>query len=262
MFNAYEFTFGGESSYQYDLMIYDFGGTKQNNVSFGNKAEISDDKTSGRIQPIHYGVNYHKTPLEFKLVFGSERALDRFELERVALWLTGHQDYQWMTIDQPDLHHVQFRCLVTQLTPLTHGWLPFAFEAVIKCDCPYAYGYPFEKRYPILGKTDILFRNDSSVREYLKPTLRIHSAIGASEFRIVNKSDSNREFVLTNLPSGEISIFVDNNEGIIRDETSGTNLYERFNLSFFRMVQGDNELEITGDGTLTIMGRFLYNVAG
>jgi len=171
VFNTYEFTFAGESSAMYGLMVYDFGGSGQSNVSFGNRASIAEARTNNRIQPIHFGVNYHTSPLEFKLVFGAQRALDRYELEDVSMWLTGHQDYQWLSIDQPDMDHVQFRCLITSLTPLAHGWLPVAFEATIQCDCPYAYGYPFERHYTISGNTSILFRNESSTREYIKPTL-------------------------------------------------------------------------------------------
>lgn len=171
MFNSYEFTFAGESCFQYGLMIYDFDGKGQDNVSFGNKASIIEKRINNRVQPIHFGVNYHKEPLQFKLVFGAEMPLDRYELESISMWLTGHQDYQWLSIDQPDLEHVQFRCLITSLTPLAHGWLPVAFEATVVCDCPYAYGYPFSETYTINGETDILFRNEGSAPEYLTPTL-------------------------------------------------------------------------------------------
>ena len=68
MFNSYEFSFAGESSLMYGLMIYDIDGNSQENVSFGNKADIIETRTLNRIQPIHFGVNYHSEPLEFKLV--------------------------------------------------------------------------------------------------------------------------------------------------------------------------------------------------
>ena len=171
LFNSYEFSFAGESSLMYGLMIYDIGSHTQSDVPFGNIAKIVETRTNNRIRPIHYGVNYHSSPLQFKLVFGSLEPLDRYEMENIAFWLTGHQDYQWLSIDQPDLERVQFRCLITQLQPITDGWIPYAFEATVVCDCPYAYGFPFEYRYDINGTADILFRNDSSVREYVKPIL-------------------------------------------------------------------------------------------
>lgn len=261
LFNSYEFTFAGESSMMYGMMLYDFGGTGQSPAPFGNKGSIIETRTLGRIQPLHFGVNYHGSPLQFKLVFGSlEEHLDRYEMENIAHWLTGYQDYQWLSIDQPDLERVQFRCLITQLTPLHHGWLPYAFEATVVCDCPYAYGFPFEYQYDISGATDILFRNDSSVREYIKPTL-IYAPTSGDTLSIVNHDDNDREFRLTGIPSST-NVIVDNRNGIIQETIGKTNLYDGFNLNFFRFVHGDNNLTVTGNGTLTITGRLLYNVAG
>lgn len=273
MFNSYEFTFNGESSSMYGLMIYDFDGKGQDDVSFGTKASIIETRTKRRIAPIHFGVDYHDKPLEFTLVFGSNRYMDRFELEDISLWLLGHQDYKWLSIDQPDLYRVQFRCLVTELTPLTLGWLPIAFEAKIRCDCPYAYSFPFEQQYVIRGETNILFRNEGSTLAYLKPTLTFIPTTGTTELSIINTNDKNREFSLSNLPSGDIIISIDNTNGIISatdyiqtfssdPQNSAYNLYGGFNLNFFRLVHGDNNLIVSGDGILTISGRFLHNVAG
>lgn len=259
-FNSYEFTFAGESSAMYGLMIYDFGGISQDKVSFGNTASIVESRTNNRIRPIHFGVNYHKSPLQFKLVFGSSRALDRYEMESISMWLTGHQNYQWLSIDQPDLSHVEFHCLVTRLTPLHHGWLPVAFEATVLCDCPYAYGLPFEYNYQIDGTYDILIRNNSSVREYIKPTIKFQPKSGGF-LQIFNHNDNNREFLLESLPYSTV-ILVDNENCIIRDEEYGYNLYGSFNMNFFRLVQGDNNLTVSAKGLLTISGRFLHNVAG
>lgn len=263
MFNAYEFMYAGESSYQYGLMIYDFDGKGQNDVAFGNKASIIETRINNRIRPIHFGVNYHKYPLEFKLVFGSERVLDRYEMENISFWLTGHQDYQWLSIDQPDMELFQFKCLITELTPITHGWLPVAFEATVVCDCPYAYGFEFNKQYPINGATDILFRNESSVREFIKPFIYYDPMGNFDKLSIVNHSDNDREFLIENIPaSSGIHMTIDNENGIIQETVYGYNMYDGFNLNFFRFVHGDNNLTVTGKGTLTFSGRFLYNVAG
>ena len=260
-FNSYEFSLAGESSYQYGLMLYDFGGTGQSNVNFGNQASIVETRTNLRIQPLHFGVNYHQKPLEFKLVFGAEEPLDRYELENISMWLTGHQRYQWLSIDQPDLEFVQFYCLITRLTPLAHGWLPVAFEADVVCDCPYAYGLPFEKQYTINGKTEILFRNNSSVHEYIKPIISFHPSTGTTKLSIVNLDDERREFLLDRIPASVSSIEIDNLNGIIQETVNSINLYDGFNLNFFRLVHGDNHLVVTGNGTLTISGRFLHNVS-
>ena len=114
MFNCYEFTFDGESSAMYGLMVYDIGGRGQSDVSFGNKASIVETRTNNRIQPIYFGTNYHSKPLEFKLVLGAERELDRYELEDFAYWLTGRKEYKWLSFGQQDMEQLQFRCMGTE----------------------------------------------------------------------------------------------------------------------------------------------------
>lgn len=262
MFYSYEFTFAGISCLQHGLMIYDIGSEKQNAVSFANKADIVEARTVNRIRPIHYGVNYHEDPLEFTLVFGSEEEyLDRFDFEAVSMWLTGHQQYQWLTIDQPDLEHVQFRCICTELTPIFNSWLPIAFEAKFRCDCPYAYGRVFQETYSLQGTHNITFRNGGSVREYLRPTLTIVTSSGATSFSIINHSDNDRMLEFTNLPGNGTTIVVDNENGIIT-ELGGVDMYSRCNLNFFRLLPGDNDITINGYGELVISGRFMHNVGG
>ena len=260
-FYSCEFTFDGESSYMHGLMLCGFGGSKQNNVSFGNEANIIESKTNKRIQPIHLGVNYNNTPLQFKLIFGAERALDRYELEDIGMWLTGHQNYKWLTIDQPDLSNVAFRCIITKLTPLQYGGYPAAFEATVRCDCPYAYSYPFEMSYTIRNVTNILFRNESSIHEYFKPIITFQPT-SQSNLSIVNNDDNDREFLIDYSMTNSMFVSVDNVNGIILETNHGTNLYPYFNMNFLRLVHGDNHLTVTGNGLLKISGRFLYNVAG
>lgn len=261
LFNSYEFSFDGESSLMYGLMLYDIGGTGQDDVSFGNKASIIETRTNNRIQPLHFGVNYHNEPLKFTLVFGTDRPLDRYEMEDISLWLTGHQDYRWLSIDQPDMENFQFRCIITELKPITDGWLPYAFQATVVCDCPYAYGFPFEYQYTISEPTDILFRNESTTRALLRPMLQFQAGNDSGCISIVNHNDNDREFLITEVPALS-NVVIDNNNGILQDTVYGTNLYDKFNLNFFRLVHGDNNLTINGTGILTISGRFLYNVAG
>ncbi len=207
-------------------------------------------------------MDQHQKPLEFTLVFGSDEPLDRFDFERISYWLTGHQEYQWLTIDQPDLDHVAFRCLITKLTPISYGWLPYAFEATVTCDCPYAYGPRFEETYDVSGSRAVVFQNRSSVRDYLKPELLIQMKSGATKFELIDHSDGDRAFVLDGLPAAGLTISVDNDRRIITDSLGEYNLYRFFNLTFFRLVPGDNELEIRGDCSVTISGRTLHNVAG
>lgn len=263
MFNSYDFTYAGESSLLYGLNIYDISGFSQDNVAFGNKASIVETRLPNRITPIHFGVNYNMAPLEFNLVFGAQKALDRYDLEVISYWLLGKQDYQWLTIDQPDLADVEFRCLITELTPISIGWIPYAFQAHVICDCPYAYSHEFEWEIPINGADMVYVNNDSTVHEYIKPTITFTRVDNTDPVcQITNRSDNNRLCKLSPLPSTALQVYIDNENGILVDQTSGTNLYENFNMNFFRLVPGENQLYMRGTGTYVIKGRFYRNVAG
>lgn len=259
MFDGYEFIFAGQSSAMFGVMLYDIGGTGQSPVSFGNRASVVNASTTGRVKPIHFGVNYHDKPLEFKLVFGALEPMDRFRTEEIAMWLTGYQDYQWLYIEQPDLAHVAYRCLFTDLRPIHHGWLPVAFEASVLCDCPYAYGLPFRYQHEAGETGGLTVRNGGSAKEFIRPRLT-YKTLNGGALRIVNHSDGDREFLLEDIPTGDLNIVVDNENGIILEEKHGYNLYDGFNLNFLRLVPGDNRLSVTGNGSLTIEGRPLYNV--
>lgn len=259
MYKSYEFTFAEIPASLYGMFVADIGGKKHSDNDFGNKANIVETRIANRITPLHYGVKYHDSPLSFTLIFGSESYMDRYQLQEVSNWLTGYQDYQWLSIDQPDMEHIQFRCLIQKLTPISVGWFPVAFEAQVVCDCSYGYGYPCEETYDITEKKKVRFYNDSTIRETIKPDIRIDLSSGCTEFAIKNRTTGS-VFELSGLPAGGITILVDNENGILTDENGEYDLYDHFNFGFFELASGDNELLFKGSGNVTINWRCLYNV--
>lgn len=259
MFRTYEFTYAGIPASAFGMFVCDLGSKKHSDNKFGNSANIVETRIANRITPLHYGVRYHDTPLEFSLIFGAERELDRYELQEVSKWLTGYQQYQWLSIDQPDMEHIQFRCLIRDLTPISIKWIPVAFEAVIVCDCPYGYSYPFEEKITLNGTVSHRFYNDSNIRDALRPSLRIELDQDCKNFTVTNKTTGS-SMRFTGLPSGGIVILADNENEILRDENGEYDLYDYFNFQFFDLASGDNDLLFEGNGTVIISGRYLYNV--
>ena len=258
MYRSYEFTFAGVPSSTFGMFVCDIGSKRHGDNAFGNRANIVEQRLAHRIRPLHYGVRYHDEPLSFTLIFGGKQDMDRFQMQAVAKWLTGYQDYQWLSIDQPDLEHVQFRCLIQSLTPISVGWLPVAFEARVVCDCPYGYSYPFRKSYTISGTESFTFYNDSTCRALLKPTLKIELVSRCTSFSLANQR-TGQTMAFSELPNGGVSITVDNENELITEENYGADIYNHFNYVFFGLEPGDNEIEVVGNGILTISGRFLYN---
>lgn len=259
MFNTYEFTYAGMPASLYGMYVADIGSKKHSANPFGTKANLIETRIANRIKPIHFGVRYHDEPLSFPLIFGADHILDRYEMQAVSKWLMGYQEYQWLTIDQPDMEGIQFRCFVRELTPIHHVWLPMAFEASIVCDCPYGYSPPFERFFQVSGTSTVLFHNNSTCRERLKPILTATLNANCTNFSVENQTTGGKtEF--TNLPSGGLIVQVDNENGVITEQGSGYDLYDCFNFGFLEMEPGDNTLVLTGTGAFTISGRYLYNV--
>ena len=156
MFKSYEFTYAGMPASMFGMYIADMSSNKHSANSFGNKANLVETRLANRVAPIHYGVRYNDSPLSFTLIFGADHKLDRYEMQAVSKWLTGYQEYQWLSIDQPDMEHIQFRCLVQELTPIHLSWVPMAFEAKIICDCPYGYSWDLRRLMSIASRADLL----------------------------------------------------------------------------------------------------------
>lgn len=259
MYKSYQFTFANTPASMFRMFVCDIGSKQHSDNAFGNEANIVETRLPRRITPLHYGVRYHDKPLEFTLIFGAEQELDRYQLQEISNWLTGYQDYQWLSIDQPDMSHIQFHCLIQSLTPISIKWIPVAFEAKIICDCPYGYSYPFEEVITLDGTTNFRFYNDSTIREMLKPNVKIELNPDCTSFSITNKT-TGAVVRFTGLPAGGIVIQMDNENEIIYDSTETYDLYDYFNFQFLNLVSGDNDLLLEGSGKVTISGRYLYNV--
>lgn len=119
--------------------------------------------------------------------------------------------------------------------------------------------YPFAKTYQISGGTAVRFYNDSTCMEKLRPEMLVTLAAGCTSFAVKNKT-TGAEMRFDNLPGSSLSIRVDNENQVVTEEVSGYDLYEHFNFVFLELEPGDNELVFTGTGSVTISGRYLYNV--
>lgn len=249
---------------EYDLMMYDIGGTSNSSGKFASGVSIMEDKTAYRYTPFFYGTKI-EDKLKFQLVFGvnqdridQDKYLERDELEAIATWLTGHNRYKWLYINQNDLTQIGYRCIITGLDLIEFGMVPYALRATVECDSPYAYLPPQSFEYNIDGTARIRFFNDSGHNGYYMPKLEISPT--TRNFKIKNITDGNREFAFTNIPTSVSTIDVDNEYEIISFRDEEINPYLYFNYKFLRLVRGVNELQITGKGKLKILCEFPVNV--
>lgn len=267
-FSGSEFIFNGVHCLQHDLMLYDIGAYKQKeDISFSSAGKLITDSISREPSTLLYGTQANN-PLTFDLVFCATPArmeqnipFDRFEIESISSWLTGHDTWKWLKIIQPDLLDVQFKCLITELKTATFGSNPWAFSCTVTCDSPYAYRSEQISEYVCTGaQTDISFRNRSSYNGLYYPKLEI-TLKGATSVEIINHSNKNVNFKFENLPASVRTITVDNKSKVITN-SADLNIYSCFNFGYLGLVRGQNKLSILGNCTLKFICNFLVNVGG
>lgn len=266
-FYGTEFIFDGTSSYEYGLCLYyQINNTTQGDTEFASNVKMSEDRPARRSSSYCYGGTLEDS-LEFKLVFGvtEERKeahghFDRWEMQKIASWLTGHRDYKWLQIVQDDLGSVRYRCYITDLKAVEVSSMHWGFECTVTCDSPYGYLAPQEYVYEVDGSLEVTLHSYSSSNDPYFPAVSVQSLDGDS-MSIKNLTDSNREFSLNGIPTGSGTINLDAEHGILSCE-SGVNLYPYCNFKFPRLLRGDNELVLTGTGTFIFQCEFPVNVGG
>ena len=248
-------------------MVYDFDSAKQGDTILPSAGEIIKDSIEGRYKSFLYGLKQN-APLEFNFVFGPNMESidahdppDRWEIEAIASWLTGHDEYMWLEIEQPDLETVRYRCIVTELKLLASGLEPWAFSCKVSCDSPFAYLYPETFTYNIPGARTVNLFSRSAYSGYYMPKLDLRFS-GGSSISIINTSDNSRIFEFRGLPTGSpLSISVDN-ENMVITNSLGLDLYPYFNMNFFRLKRGDNNLIFAGNCNVSIICEFPANIGG
>ena len=251
---------------EFELMLYDVGGDTQGGGAFASTVSIIEEVVGNRWKPYFYGVRYEKK-LEMEIVFGvnqrrldAEKYLDRYEIDEIASWLTGHDGYRWLEIEQEDMEYIRYRCIISDLSIVSYGHIPWAMKATIICDSPYGYLYPQEFEYEIDGETEFEFVNESSHNGYYMPMVEIRPA-GGNTFSIQNMTDGGRTMTFTNLPETVGSITVDCDTCVITNDRD-LNLYQYFNFQYLRLARGYNTIKATGNGTLIIRCEFPINAGG
>lgn len=267
-FHGCSFSFDGIPCEEYGLMVYDFSSYAQGDIPLPSAGEPVTERLERKYRSFLYGLKQN-APLEFSFVFGLQEPsidahdpLDRWDIEVIASWLTGHDTYRWLEIEQPDMETFRYRCVISELRIVTSGMESWAFSCKASCDSSFAYLHPQTVSYQARGgpQTVSLF-NRSTYNGYYYPLTEMRFS-GGDFCRITNHSDGGRVFSLEGLPKGApLTVWVDHDNQVITNSL-GINLYSHCNLQFFRLRRGDNELVLEGDCEIVISCEFPVNVGG
>ena len=95
---------------------------------------------------------------------------------------------------------------------------------------------------------------------YYYPEIEIEMPTGG-DFSIINDTDGGRISGFSSVPESVTKIHVDNDHCLITNNQD-LNIYPYFNMKFFRLKRGYNNLRVTGNGVLRLICEFPVNPGG
>lgn len=241
------FCFDDKMSEIYDLRILDFNPSNPTNSPTGGEVSIKEEWIYRLPKPYFYG-RYYQSVLEFDFTVGSFNYIDGQTRHAIESWLIGRSTYLPLRIVQDDIEDVVYNCIITKSTQNYVGNLNYGLNLHAVCSSPWA-----EKIQPTLTKTyagglsteTFSYLNSSAYNGYNRPTITFTMDATATYFSIINASDNNREFRFDALSPLE-TITVDNERGIITSSIVGQLRIANFNKNFLRLIQGINNLTLSG----------------
>lgn len=247
-FRGTTISFNGVNSTRYNLYLCNVGngldrqlGTGRSfSMEDGNLISVDDDNPTFDIQLVK--LNKH----------GDPSPITDTELFEIKRWLYSPKDFKPLMIDrQPTVYYGMFVGGQIWQNECNQGYLTLQFQL----NSGHAYTTQQNSVYRVNGTKTINLRSKHNYELYNKIDIEIELTSGNS-FTIENLS-SGQKMILTNIPSDtkHIRIYNEDMEQIIDLDNPTKLIRGCFNKVFIHLVNGDNEIKITGNGIVKFISQ-------
>ena len=247
-FRGTTISFNGVNSTRYSLYLCNVGngldrqlGTGRSfSMDDGNLISVDDDNPTFDIQLVK--LNKH----------GDPSPITDTELFEIKRWLYSPKDFKPLMIDrQPTVYYGMFVGGQIWQNECNQGYLTLQFQL----NSGHAYTTQQNSVYRVNGTKTINLRSKHNYELYNKIDIEIELTSGNS-FTIENLS-SGQKMTLTNIPSDtkHIRIYNEDMEQIIDLDNPTKLIRGCFNKVFIHLVNGDNEIKITGNGIVKFISQ-------
>lgn len=247
-FRGTTISFNGVNSTRYNLYLCNVGngldrqlGTGRSfSMEDGNLISVDDDNPTFDIQLVK--LNKH----------GDPSPITDTELFEIKRWLYSPKDFKPLMIDrQPTVYYGMFVGGQIWQNECNQGYLTLQF----RLNSGHAYTTQQNSVYRVNGTKTINLRSKHNYELYNKIDIEIELTSGNS-FTIENLS-SGQKMILTNIPSDtkHIRIYNEDMEQIIDLDNPTKLIRGCFNKVFIHLVNGDNEIKITGNGIVKFISQ-------
>lgn len=272
-FHGTSMIFDGIACEEMGLVMYEFDNYRQEPTKFSSSLAIQEDRIGGRYRSLFYGGTVNE-PLVYKMVLcvREDKAmrgehLDRWDLQKIASWLTGHTEYKWLHIVQRDMKDVRYRCIFSELEVIEVAGNAWGVSCKVTCDSPYAYltprSYSFTATKSNAATGTIM--SESTHNGFYYPKLTIKPSTKTNVLVTIENKLEASTFKMLAVPTSFGTVSIDCENGVVTTG-SGENPYEHIDFPngfhFPRFARGENIVTLTGAGTYKFECEWPVNVGG
>lgn len=192
-------------------------------------------------------------PLTFEITVFSESGLTVTQRRLINKWLVGRNGYKKLEIQQDNLATIYYQCIFNEQSTLYVGEICMGLTLRATCDSPYQHMLPVIATKAALAEPDsITIDNTSDIYDYVYPKLTFTTKPDGLQphVSIINTSDNNREFKITD-PSTNNVFTIDNQNKLMVSNNPNFN-FNTFNLKWLRLINGVNVLTLSGLSEISI----------
>ena len=249
MINSTYFTYDDVFSGIYGLQIADFTGFTPESVEENDafSPSLSVLKVPSLIRFYHGGLEYDSPPVcNFTVV--SESVIPIELRSEILSWLIGRKSFKKLKFHNDDWEDFDYYCVFTSSSTIYVNGECHGFRLTGNFDSPFARGVPTTAT-TTSGTHTVTIRNKSDIRDgYTYPKVEF----SGSSISIINTTDSaTRAFAFSGLANNE-TLTVDCETKTITSNLGGEKLSNFTSKNWLRLRPGDNTLQITSAGNVTI----------
>ena len=253
------FIFDGIPSSEMDLYIMRIDHSGFVETPYWGGAKIREERLKKNLSPYLYGVD--RDPIEFTVQFVladsnlQPKTWTPQERYKIARWLIHDTYKEFQTSDDLEKRYYAIAISDTNLNLInTQGYITVKFRT----NSPFAWSDIETKEFDLSTNTTptvVQIENKSNVAVIYKPKVEIQM-MGDTSVTLKNLSNNDKEFKFIGLRTDEI-VSVDNeNELILSNYPININPFANFNREWLELVEGVNQIEVSGRCKLWVRSQF------
>ncbi|HAU84325.1 MAG TPA: hypothetical protein DCW90_02075 [Lachnospiraceae bacterium] len=256
-----KFRYRNKTNKDFGVIVTTFDDASGENDSFLTMESSTTEKPDGT-SVFDYGARYSEV-LETTVSFikPSHELFTLQESREIFKWLTGTKQVGWLDLYKADGTTIDYS-LLGRFTDIQTQQLDnvsvIGFTATFTSSNPWAYSAVQTIHLELGEKRTMTINNLSDdLDTYIYPNVIFTNTLSSGELHIKNNT-LDEELVLKNLAANEI-VTIDSNQIIYSDKPNKI-FGEDCNYKWLRFATGENQLEISGTGSLTISYRYPIKV--